>query len=66
MYLLNVIGVATSSVTNLSLSSGIWLMMRFLTNSAISFEYDAPSVSEFEERIRKTKERYPYLLFSLL
>ncbi|MBO4864852.1 MAG: N-acetyltransferase [Eubacterium sp.] len=34
----------------------------YVTNSAISFEYDAPSVSEFEERIRKTKERYPYLV----
>ena len=34
----------------------------YVLNTAVSFEYTPPSVSEFEERIRKTKEKYPYLV----
>lgn len=34
----------------------------YVLNTAVSFEYDVPAVSEFQERIRKTKERYPYLV----
>lgn len=32
----------------------------FVENTAISFEYAAPSLSEFENRMRKILERYPY------
>jgi len=34
----------------------------YVRETAVSFEYDAPSPGEFRERIRKTLERYPYLL----
>ena len=32
-------------------------------HTAITFEYDIPEVEEFEERIRKTSEFYPYLVW---
>ncbi|MBR3813317.1 MAG: N-acetyltransferase [Spirochaetaceae bacterium] len=34
----------------------------YVLNTAVSFEYAVPSVSEFKERIRKIKEKYPYLV----
>lgn len=34
----------------------------YVQNTAISFEYDAPSASEFENRIRNTTAKYPYLV----
>ncbi|MCR5848066.1 MAG: GNAT family N-acetyltransferase [Lachnospiraceae bacterium] len=34
----------------------------YVSNTAVSFEYDAPSVSEFENRIKHTIEAYPYLV----
>ena len=34
----------------------------YVLNTAVSFEYTVPSLSEFRERIRKTKEKYPYLV----
>lgn len=34
----------------------------YVENTAITFEYDVPSVEEFEGRIRKTLLRYPYLV----
>lgn len=33
----------------------------YVKNTAITFEYEVPSVEEFAERIRHTRERYPYL-----
>ena len=34
----------------------------YVRNTAVSFEYKAPSAEEFEERIKKVKEKkYPYL-----
>lgn len=33
----------------------------YVRNTAITFEYQVPSVQEFAERIRHTEERYPYL-----
>lgn len=33
----------------------------YVKNTAITFEYEVPSLEEFAERIRHTKERYPYL-----
>ena len=35
----------------------------YVAETAITFEYDVPSVAEFQERIRHTLERYPYLVF---
>ena len=34
----------------------------YVLNTAVSFEYEVPTVSEFETRIRNTKEKYPYLV----
>ena len=34
----------------------------YVKNTAVSFEYDVPSVDEFKERICHTKEKYPYLV----
>ncbi|MCR5502691.1 MAG: GNAT family N-acetyltransferase [Lachnospiraceae bacterium] len=34
----------------------------YVTNTAVSFEYNAPSVEEFETRIRKIGAKYPYLV----
>ncbi len=34
----------------------------YITNTAITFEYDIPSVNEFADRMRQTLKRYPYLV----
>ena len=34
----------------------------YVERTAISFEYDVPSVEEFRERIENTLKRYPYLV----
>ena len=34
----------------------------YVKNTAISFEYDVPTVEEFQNRIDKTLKKYPYLL----
>lgn len=34
----------------------------YVEDTAITFEYEVPSVEEFAERIKNTQERYPYLV----
>lgn len=34
----------------------------YVKNTAISFEWDTPSLEEFEDRMRKIMQRYPYLV----
>ncbi len=34
----------------------------YVKNTAISFEYEVPSVEEFKKRIEKILEKYPYLI----
>ena len=34
----------------------------YITDTAVSFEYEVPTVDEFKERIIKIKEKYPYLV----
>ena len=34
----------------------------YVKNTAITFEYDVPSVSEFESRIKRITAKYPYLV----
>ena len=34
----------------------------YVLNTAVSFEYAVPTIDEFRERIRRTQERYPYLV----
>ena len=34
----------------------------YILNTAVSFEYDVPTLDEFKERIRNIKKKYPYLV----
>lgn len=34
----------------------------YVEKTAVTFEYEAPSVTEFQSRIRRTLEKYPYLV----
>lgn len=34
----------------------------YVQNTAITFEYDVPTLSEFQSRIKNTKKYYPYLV----
>lgn len=34
----------------------------YVINTAITFEYDVPSLSEFQNRMRRIMEKYPYLV----
>ena len=34
----------------------------YVEHTAISFEYTVPTLSEFQNRIKRTLERYPYLV----
>ena len=34
----------------------------YVKETAITFEYEVPSVAEFRARIEKTKKKYPYLV----
>ena len=34
----------------------------YVTDTAITFEYEVPGIEEFRERIRNTLKRYPYLV----
>ena len=34
----------------------------YVLNTAVSYEYDAPSLEEFRGRIENTLKKYPYLL----
>ncbi len=34
----------------------------YIRETAVSFEYEVPTVDEFKERIKNVKEKYPYLV----
>jgi len=34
----------------------------YVEQTAITFEYDVPTVAEFSKRIKNTKEKYPYIV----
>ena len=34
----------------------------YITDTAVSFEYEVPTIDEFKERITKIKEKYPYIV----
>lgn len=34
----------------------------YITETAVSFEYEVPTVDEFKSRIKKIREKYPYLV----
>ena len=35
----------------------------YVEHTAVSFEYEAPDAAEFEDRIRRTMEQYPFLVY---
>lgn len=35
----------------------------YVKNTAITFEYDTPSLAEFQGRMKEIAKRYPYLVF---
>jgi len=37
----------------------------YVRNTAITFEYETPTPEEFRERMRKTMERFPYLVIEV-
>ena len=37
----------------------------YVKNTAITFEYDTPTLTEFRTRMEKTMERYPYLVIEV-
>lgn len=37
----------------------------YVKNTAITFEYEVPSIEEFRERIHRTLKKYPYLIAGL-
>lgn len=55
---MNVIRIATED----DAESLLRIYAYYVTNTAISFEYEVPSVDEFKERIRRTLRKYPYLI----
>ena len=34
----------------------------YVDNTAITFEYDVPTLEEFQQRIENTLKKYPYLI----
>ena len=38
------------------------IYMPYVEHTAITFEYEVPTLAEFTERIRQTKTKYPYLV----
>lgn len=53
------------SIRNVSLDDAEELLKiyaPYVINTAISFEYDVPSVQEFKERIQSITQKYPYLV----
>jgi phosphinothricin acetyltransferase len=56
-----------SSVTIRSATAGDAAVIRsiyepYVLETAITFDYDVPSIEQFERRIARTLERYPYLV----
>ena len=37
----------------------------YVKNTAITFEYDTPSIDEFRSRMKRTMEKYPYLVIEV-
>lgn len=37
----------------------------YIENTAITFEYDVPSIEEFANRIKTTLKKYPYIVAEL-
>ena len=40
----------------------VQIYAHYVLNTAVSFEYDVPTIDEFRKRIEKTSAKYPYLV----
>lgn len=54
-------GTQIRTVTESDASRLLEIYSYYVERTAVSFEYETPSLDEFKRRIRKTLERYPYL-----
>lgn len=54
------IRIRTASISDVKALLDIY--RPYVEKTAITFEYDVPSLEEFQSRIRHTLEKYPYLL----
>lgn len=53
--------ITIRSVTEEDAAALVSIYEYYVKNTAITFEYEVPSVEEFQNRIRHTLEKYPYL-----
>ena len=58
-------GLTIRSATPADASDLLKIYSPYVIETAITYEYDVPSVEEFAERIRSTLEKYPYLVAEL-
>lgn len=54
-------GVRIRTVTVEDAEAILAIYAPYVTDTAITFEYEVPGIEEFRERIRHTLKRYPYL-----
>ena len=57
---MNEINVRTASPDDAEAILNIYA--HYIENTAITFEYDVPTIEEFRKRIEKTLKKYPYLV----
>jgi phosphinothricin acetyltransferase len=60
-----IMGLTIRSATPADARDLLKIYAPYVTETAITYEYDVPSVEEFAERIRTTLEKYPYLVAEL-
>lgn len=56
----NTITIRTAQITDAPAILAIYAY--YVEHTAITYEYEVPSLSDFESRMRHTMERYPYLV----
>ena len=58
---MNTPSITIRTATPADASALLAIYAPYITDTAVSFEYDVPSVEEFADRIRETLKKYPYL-----
>lgn len=58
---MNTTTITIRTATPADASALLAIYAPYITDTAVSFEYDVPSVEEFADRIRETLKKYPYL-----
>lgn len=59
---MNTVPVTIRPATPADTSALLAIYAPYITDTAVSFEYEVPSVEEFAARIRTTLKKYPYLV----